>query len=164
MTFVNVVITGNTSRVLARLSELLSPGPLGVFMDEQIGALLQTRARDRFKNEGDDASGKWAPLADATEQIRLAQGYGAAHPINVRTGDLESFIEDSPNRIIMDGQGVTLNFPGTDPTTRVGEKLKGAQQGEGRAPARPVLAINERDAAMAVGALESYIRTGVSLL
>jgi phage gpG-like protein len=50
-------------------------------------------ARRTFESEGvSSAAGAWAPLAPSTERDRLRKGYGAAHPILVRTGDLKSSV------------------------------------------------------------------------
>lgn len=46
----------------------------------------------RFRQEGPG----WAPLAKSTQRDRLRKGYGAAHPILVREGDLRrSFLDGS---------------------------------------------------------------------
>src|SRR4051812_39482393 len=57
-----------------------------------IADALRWRAQNRFTTEGDSASGKWAALRPATEDIREFLGYPRAHPINKRSGELRTFV------------------------------------------------------------------------
>lgn len=155
---------GETEVVLDKLSVLLEPTSLGAWLENVVNRQLQDRAKNRFTKEGDDVTGKWAPLTDATQDIRASLNYGPAHPINVRTGELKAFIEGNPGRITYDELGTTLTIPGDQPTGALNDKFMGAQQGEGRAPARPVLSLNSKDMAAAVTALEAYIREGTGIL
>lgn len=164
MTILNVVIEGNASRNLARLSAVVSPQGMGVFLNETVARYLRERIARRFDSEGDDVSGKWAPLTDATMQIRANKGYPPAHPINVRTGTLRNYIENSPDRLDIDPTGAMLTLPGRAPTGSLKKKVLGAQQGENRAPARPVLGVNATDMAFTMTALEAFIRSGVGAL
>lgn len=163
MTEFIIEVVGDAPLMLAKLSTILSSGSIAVWLDTEVDPILHERAAQRFKEEGDDASGAWASLSDATESIRESQGYGAAHPINVRSGELQSYIEDTQGRTVVDPAGATLSYPGDSPTGQVWAKLEGAQLGEGRAPARPVLAVSETDQALVVGSLEAYIRAGVAV-
>lgn len=140
--------TAGVEHMLQHLQDKLSPPAMGGFLDMKVSPYLQLRAKNRFSNEGDDVVGKWAPLTPFTQQLRAAQGYGPAHPINKRTGQLEHYITEGPNRLIIDPGGATLTLPGAG-TARAKDKLRVAQQGEkvkGRVtPPRPVLGMNERD-------------------
>lgn len=164
MTFINIVIEGNVRSKLAKLQALLDPAAVGVFLNEAIEKQINIRARQRFQSEGDDASGKWAPLSPGTQNIRESMQYGAAHPINVRTGELRDFIENGDARIAIEPSAATLTLPSSVPSGNLGKKFKGAQQGEGTAPARPVLALGATDLAQTVTALEQYIRSGTGVL
>jgi hypothetical protein len=72
---------------------------VGDWMRGDLHDYLVQRASDRFANEGDDASGPWAPLSNATEAIRASRGFPPAHPINVRTHDLQRFILGSSGNV-----------------------------------------------------------------
>lgn len=132
----------------------LSPASISMFMEREEHAWFRERMNNRFMSEGDDASGNWLPLSPATEAIRDSQGYGAAHPINRRTGELQGFVTDS-HAVSVQGDTVVLTIPGEDPSGELGDKLATAQQGRGfggcTAPStphtvpRPVLAMNEVD-------------------
>lgn len=163
MTILNIVIEGNASRNMARLATVLTPPSLALFLSETVDRYLISRISERFNSEGDDAVGKWAPLAPATQKIRASRGYGAAHPINVRTGELRRFVEGASNRLISeDPTGAMLSRP-SRASGRVREKLAGAQQGEFPAPPRPVLGLSMTDMAFTMTALEAYIRAGVGV-
>lgn len=148
---------------LTRLDTLLNPQTLAVFMAEVVDPYMHQRIRERFDSEGDDASGKWAALRAATQAYRAQQGYGAEHPINVRTGELRSFMEDTPGRAVPDPAGANLFLPGRGASTEVAKKLRTAQGAKQGVVARPVLAMNETDTLAVVSELEAYIRTGVGV-
>lgn len=152
--FVNVVVTGDTTAVqaaLLRLEIALAPPGLAHFLGTMVEPYLQTRAINRFASEGDDVSGRWAPLAPFTENIRRSQGYGAAHPINRRTGKLENYITNTPGTITTGGDVSRLKFPGATPTGELRDKVRVAQvgdpgtKGSPMTPARPVLGMNATD-------------------
>jgi len=164
MTSMQIVIEGNVDEKLGRLFEVLQPGAIESWLGEVLDTQLHNRVKNRFAKEGDDAVGRWAPLTLATQMIRANAQFGAAHPINVRTGELKSFVEDSPGRVELDTLGATLTLPGSQPGGELGKKFAGAQQGEGTAPPRPVLGMNSKDTIAAMTALELYIRTGVGEL
>lgn len=138
-------------RMLRHLEEKLSPAHMGGFLNDKVDEYLRVRARNRFKSEGDDVVGKWAPLAQATQDIRASQGFGPSHPINHRTGQLENYITEGPNKLTVDPAGAILTFPGGNPSGIMGEKISVAQSGNGGnkssrpIPARPVLGVNEQD-------------------
>ena len=154
----------NVEEMLLRLDTALDPRAVAGFLTGSIDPYLRSRAAARFQGEGDDVVGEWAPLAPATEAIREQAGYGASHPINVRTGELEDYIVNSPNRIDITPGGADLVLPGTAPSGELAKKVRTAQQGNETGPitpARPVLGMNERDLAFIMFALMEYIETGV---
>ncbi|MFD8340567.1 hypothetical protein ACFV42_49525, partial [Streptomyces solisilvae] len=112
-----------------------------------------------------DVSGKWLPLQDYTQQVRQAAGYGAEHPINKRTGELENFLTDSGWDIIAAGGFSQLTFPGNMPTGKEATKLMTAQIGTQHpsTPARPVLGMNEVDLAYVLAALSTYVTHGTTV-
>lgn len=152
--FIDVVITGDDTAVqaaLLRLEIALAPPGMAHFLGTMVEPYLQTRARNRFASEGDDVSGGWAPLAPFTENIRRRQGYGAAHPINRRTGQLENYITNTPATIITGGDTSVLKYPGKSPTGKLRDKVRTAQvgdpgtKGSPMTPPRPVLGMNATD-------------------
>jgi hypothetical protein len=141
----------NAERAMLKLNEILSNESLVAWLEAFVLPMLQKRTSARFGSEGDDASGKWLPLAPATIAIREAGGYGAG-PINHRTGELESYISHAEADVTAFGEGVQLSYPAdTGLEERLYDKLSVAQMGDqartGRpgTPARPVIAISEFD-------------------
>ncbi len=125
-----------------------------LFLRDFMMPFMRTRVAKRFANEGDEASGAWLPLADATEDIRNRQGFPGDHPINRRTGELENFMRRGVVDFAMQPNASSMFFPGTPPRRSIREKLKTAQRGRSRAqnflglgatPARPVAAVSMAD-------------------
>lgn len=148
--YIDIAIVGDAAGVQAMLMHLeqkLLPPNLGVFLTAQVEPFLRTRAGARFASEGDDVVGKWKPLSVQTQQIRASQGYGAEHPINRRTGELEDYIANSRGSVVIHPAGSTLIYPGTPASGQLLDKVETAQQGDTRTFPRPVLGMNERDLA-----------------
>lgn len=150
--FLDVSIVGDEAGVQAMLLHLetkLSPPSLGVFLAAKVDPFLRVRSGQRFAGEGDDVVGQWLPLTAATQGIRQQMGYGAAHPINRRTGQLEDYIRNAPSNLTVHPAGANLTYPGTPATGDTLDKLQTAQQGSPfpATPPRPVLGVNERDLA-----------------
>lgn len=129
---------------------------------------IQQRANERFLAQGDETTGPWEPLRDTTLMFRDAQGFGPA-PINVRTGELERYITDSPGGVISTGQGATLVYPGDAPDNKyLTRKVVTAQQGwpgganKASTPARPVLALGMPDMEYALVSLAGWIQTSIT--
>lgn len=164
--FVN---TASVEDMLARLDTALSAEALAEFLTVKVAPFLGARAKERFRTEGDDASGKWAPLMPATQAIRAsgAQTYGWAigpdHPINRRTGELEDYITSGNGKTIPWSSGASLVYP--DPANAQGElvdKVATAQKGRvsPRTVARKVLAVNETDLDFVLRRLQEHIVVG----
>ncbi len=150
--YIDVLVVGDTTGVQAMLAHLetkLAPPNMGAFLMTRVDPFLQTRAGQRFQDEGDDVVGAWAPLKPATEGIRAAQGYGPSHPINRRQGELEDYIVNSGGGVTIHPAGATLTFPGTPASGELADKVRTAQVGRDipRTVPRPVLGVNERDLA-----------------
>lgn len=148
----------------------ISPMGLERFLLTKAAPFIAARAAARFESEGDSASGgKWAPLSPATLQIRAEGresgmwGVGDAHPINVRTQQMERYVTSGIGEIIATGSGgVTLQYPGGDALS-VTDKLRTAQQGAPSSgnfratPARPVLALDYVDVEYLLVELKDWI-------
>lgn len=124
----------------------LSIEGMTAFMFSFVEPFLVGRARARFEGEGDDAVGGWAPLLPSTQAIRESLGYGPAHPINVRKGDLEAYITGGDSRLTTTGSATELTFPGNAATGPLLESLMGAQGMLAKQVARPVLGLSGTDA------------------
>lgn len=153
-------------RMLARMAVTLSPPSLVGFLEGTVDPYIHARARSRFKGEGDDVSGKWMELSQVSQDIRASQNIGAAHPINVRTGQLEDYITGTPGGAVPDGFGAVLTSPGTPPS---GEplltKVQTAQAGKSypKTVARPVMGVNQTDLATVLTELGKFISIGVAI-
>lgn len=113
---------------IARLQHL---GPLL----DKIEGVAQAAVADNFAGEWDGASG-WAPLAESTQEDRVRRGYSAAHPILQRTGELASTI-DYRHDLGADDAAVEIE-PRADYAAF-------HQEGTSKMPARPFVALSERD-------------------
>lgn len=152
--------------VMLLLGRKLASPALGGWMREGVEPILQKRATDRFGREGDDASGRWAQLSDATVEIRAGLGFGGAHPINLRTGELENLITQGNGTIEAGEDSVTLTYPGNDQVNgELEDKIRHAQLGGisdagNTYPARPVLAVSSTDLGQVEISLIEYIFGG----
>lgn len=166
---VAISIIGDDAGVQAMLHAVdtaLNPVAIAGFLGGTVDPFLRGRARERFASEGDDAVGKWAPLRESTQDIRAQLGYGPAHPINVRTGELEDYITGGPNRLTVAPWGAALNFPNGNTAGDLLSKVEIAQVGGGERNVvpRPVLGLSEVDLAFVLSALASHVETaGVGL-
>lgn len=143
-----------------RIGNRLSMLGLQSFMHGVVVPWLQMRAADRFANEGDDAVGQWTPLKQATMYLRMNQGFPAAHPINVRTGQMRNFILGAHGNVTAAPGVASLNWPG--PTGRVksiDEKIRTAQMGKPNPAtvARPVLGVSMTDTIFVMAATTAYV-------
>lgn len=161
----HISIVGDSSGVTRALNHLdakLSTPMMMGFLAATIHPWLQERARQRFLNEGDDASGKWAPLQQSTNEWRRSGGFPEAHPINKRTGELERFITGSSALVTPTPAGVTMKYPGSQPSGGLFEKVKTAQRGR-KTPStvpRPVLSLGLADLNFTLSSLALYIQAG----
>ena len=153
------VDTDDVERMLMGVNSFLEPYSLMGFLTETVSPYIRGRAKARFASEGDDASGKWAPLHPVTMEIRARSNLPIApdHPINRRTGDLEAYITGSPDSVeALGGQGAQLTFPGVGTTdAAMQQKVETAQIGRNKPQTgpRPVLAFGMTDLAYVIGAI-----------
>jgi len=166
--FINLEMHGNSQQVEAMLDHLdraLDPTMIGGrFLATTVNPYIRMRARNRFASEGDDAvGGRWTPLKAATENFRTQAGYGGAHPINRRTGELEAYITSSPLDIrIEPAIGATLVMPGNPPSnSELRKKVATAQKGDSRTAARPVMAVDATDLGFVLTGLVECVTRGL---
>lgn len=145
----------DTDIALERLVLLLSPQGMSAFLGVEIGPYLSERAKQRFQNEGDDVVGEWAPLQEATVNIRQGLNLPGEHPINRRHGILENWVVRGGWHAYPAGFGGALRYPANDPSGTTREKVVTAQQGSisPSTVARPVLGVNENDMIFVLTAL-----------
>lgn len=172
--YIDLEIRGDEAGVMKMLQHLdscFTAQGMTTFLQGDVAPWLSRRAQERFDSEGDDASGRWAPLSAATRDIRAAgaaRGEWAiqpAHPINVRTGDMEAYITQGGGEVTPEGSGnMALHYPRrTISATRgMRDKVRRAQVGDGRTRPRPVLAVSEVDLAEVVSKLAYFIQRGPS--
>lgn len=148
--------------MLNAIDSALSVTGLAAFLYGDVGPWVKERAQQRFESEGDDVSGKWAPLMETTVDIRERGGFEGAHPINKRTGELEAYITQGQVGVVSSpGIGV-LKFPQNEPKSKgLREKMKTAQGGRAvpNTVPRPVLGLNERDLSEVLVMLAFFVQT-----
>lgn len=157
----------NVSTTLAALDRTLDPLVLSlVFLTGKVGPYLTVRAKNRFASEGDDVTGAWAPLKDATERIRASGRamqlwtVGDSHPINRRTGELERYITGGNLYAYPTSVGASLQFPKPSGKKSIREKMRTAQRGKAspNTVPRPVLGLNSQDGLFMLAALAGIIK------
>lgn len=152
----------DAENMLNKVEYLLQSTGLALFLGEEVGPYLRERAQARFKGEGDDVVGKWAPLKPATRMIRANNPnwpVGPDHPINVRTGELEDWVTQSAWDAHPTGMGATLKYPSKNPTGELRKKVVTAQKGKAfpSTVARPVLGVNPADLVFVTTRLAFYL-------
>lgn len=132
------------NKVLDRLGQALEYRQLSTIFVSRVEQYLRNRTESRFSNEGDDASGTWAPLKTPTLIFRKRQGYPPG-PINVRSGELRRWATTAGLGHSAKGGGVEFQYPQTKPTGELLKKVTTAQRGNKRAVPRLILATNDHD-------------------
>lgn len=151
---------GDVEALLSRLDVLLSPAALAeFFLGGMVEPYLLSRIENRFEEEGDDVTGGWAPLREATQAIRASQGFGAAHPINRRTGEMLQFLMHGAKNTPT-AYGASLQIPDREPMGELFDKIQTAQMGKERTVPRPVLGMNLTDLSVVMMELEKYLAKG----
>ena len=149
--FIDIDIVGGRRSVEAMLDHLdsaLSEIGMQIFMNGRIAPWLRERAEARFRDEGDDATGRWQALSEPTQEWRAGYGFPPSHPINRRTGQLEDYITSAPSRVVTARGFADLTWPASPPSNPItAKKLRTAQTGADRprTNARPVVALGEAD-------------------
>lgn len=179
MRALDVVITvqdGEVNALMRAADAATTPASFAKFHYAFTSPYMRSKARDRFRSQGDEASGRWAPLRDATEEIRENAGFPGASPINKRTGGLEAYIIGRPGEVTVTPVDSALFFPAR-PTSRAEvEKLKTAQQGKpggtplfggaqgmgAPTPPRPVAAMDATDLIHTMSALQIHVAAEIA--
>lgn len=146
--------------MLNNLALRMSPPAMTAFMQAGVVPYIQGRIAKRFAGEGDDVVGKWHPLKQETEIIRQTHGFPAAHPINVRTGQMRGLLTGSFGRVVSTGGMTELEYPSNaNMTGQLQRKLMTAQMGSQfpPTPARPVLGFNMNDNIALTALLAGYL-------
>lgn len=149
--FIDFDIVGDkygVQRMLKHLDSAFSVEGLAAFLKVSVEPWLRERAKGRFDSEGDDASGKWAPLQQTTIDFRERDGFNGPGPINRRTGELEAYITGADMGIVSVPGLATLTYPKEPPKGKaLSQKVSTAQKGRSQpnTVARPILALSERD-------------------
>ncbi len=119
---------------------------------KSIAAAMHDAVEENFEQEGRP---KWMPLAPATVKQREKLGYGGAHPILQRSGDLA--------KSIVPGHTATTAFVSTNwPYAAIHQF--GGWAGRGRKvyiPARPFLKLADDDIADIEGLIGTYLTKGL---
>lgn len=170
--FVDIEMIGDATGVeymLKHLERCFSPIGMTDFFNNDVTPYLRERAKQRFEGEGDDAVGQWAPLKETTRWIR-ANGrnrgewpdISPAHPINVRTHDMETYITQGRGDVLVTGASASLFYPQRRTPTRKGldRKVRRAQTGGGNTVPRPVLGVSLTDLNFIVTKLAFFIQRG----
>lgn len=151
-------------RVLDKILEATSGSSLATFMTAAANPYITDEIIQRFAYYGDDKSGNWPGLSDATQRIREAMGIDGSDPINEREGELLDFVINS--RVFAAGSDwAMMTLPGDPPSYELEQKLRHAQQGTSTnplipgavTPPRPVLATGPDDMATLLVLLQEYI-------
>jgi hypothetical protein len=146
-TFDIVVDPFDVDQMLDIVMSRLSGYNLSLGLRESAHEQFADEIRSRFANEGDSKTGAWQELSVPTQNIREALGFPREHPINVRTGEMFSFLTDSFD-VMVGADSAQIDMPGSAPNAELEQKIVTAQEGRsdnpipgyGSTPPRPVLA------------------------
>lgn len=176
MTVYVVVDDDDARKKLTRLADAVSPNIFRTFLDERVELHFRRRMADRFSQGGDSATGKWAPLSQATIDTKSRQGLLSG--INTATGDMRDFLVGGTLDADIVGGDVQFVYPSAEPDPDVETRMVMAERGrkgrQGRdargrfkkkskgQPARPVLSVDESDMRFLTDAvydsIEEYVR------
>lgn len=153
----------NLYRAVWALMQATSPAGTAIFLDQVYLRWIKERVLGRFQAEGDDVSGPWEPLAEATvATYRPNQGFSPS-PINVRTGAMRAWATESDARFFFKGNTVSMRYPGNVPRGELRKKVLTAQAGRPKGvtgpktPPRPILGFGPLDLATAVRQYSHWI-------
>ena len=136
---------GRLLKRITALQDAISPEAIAQHHAATTAGFLKNRVLSRFESEGDEVSGKWAPLSDYTVQDRVQKGFPPTHPILRRTGALRKWVMDSPSATT----GETFMWPSKLPpnNSHIMFAYWGAQVGNpgGNLPRRRIVVVNMAD-------------------
>mgnify|MGYP006319646487 FL=1 len=150
--------------MMARVAQAVSPPSLARFLENETSDYLFDQIQARILAGGDDVTGKWPELSDATVRIREAYGFPGSWPKNWRTGEMMRFVSKT-NSVTAGPGGVELQIPGDTNDSVMEQKIGTAQKGRttnplpncGPTPPRPILALDDVDAGYILERLEAHI-------
>jgi hypothetical protein len=155
--------------LLQDFEDTMSSESLADFMSKNVYPYLRDQSLDRFETEGDETTGKWAALSDASERWRRWDGVGT-DDINRRTGKLEEFIRQAVPTIVRGADSAILQYPGGMPGDKyTAQKYRVAQRGQAagvdkrrqpKTPPRPIVAVGAEEFGVVQSRLEQFIMTG----
>jgi hypothetical protein len=161
MSFVDIDVDVNATSVLAMLERVDDSVSMAHIVraftpDGPVVEALQRDVVDRFREEGDEASGAWEPLAPATEDRRFRMGYGEG-PINRRTGKMYRWLTTDAGDVDVAGDGLFFTWP--DVPGDMAKRFETAQFGssETGAPARPVVAADTESLLVIMASVADWI-------
>lgn len=156
----NVVVKyDRLQKALTRMIAATSPVGQATFMSSVVHPFLAGRAEARFKKQGDAAAGgRWAPLADSTNEFRASLGFPTAPPgqINVRTGQMRDYLVSTLPYVTADPFGTVLSFPGPVPGALMDRFAQAA--GSRKGPPRPVAAVDAKDLAFVLASMSAFVQ------
>lgn len=154
-----------------RVMLALRPEVLRDFLIDDVRPYMQDEIVARFAFEGDDASGDWPRLSDATQNIRAHAGFGPDSPINERTGQLVEYLVANWDTFV-DPIGANLVIPG-EAQGSMEAKIRHAQVGSpagenplfpnSSTPPRPVLALDEENLVAVMEMIEAHLMFSVGI-
>lgn len=130
---------------------------------EDVDAVLRKSASSVFKSEGREPN-KWLALADATARQRASLGYGAHHPILVRSGVLKKSTTDRQHRhhIFVSKPlhfetGTTVDYAVYHQSPAKRKKARsGPRAGQDRLPRRAFYYIDKKEVARIIGLIRGH--------
>lgn len=155
---------GDVYSLLDGMERDLSNESLAVLAETEVFPYLREKALNRFPLHGDEATGNWPSLRESTVERRINAGFGGSDPINIRTGELEKYIEEASPNIYITGGAVVLDYPGELPADEeTSRKYTTAQQGRrdrSRTPPRPIIGVSTEDFVVIREMLFDHIMSG----
>lgn len=148
----------SAERDIHTLLRTTTPTSLAGYLTSIASPHFSRRANERF-NQGDNASGAWAQLSEATKEIRHNLGYYDDKKINERTGKLKKALIRPSIRVSQDIVGTTMEWPSGEAEYGMKERLAQAA-GRRKGPARYVIAYDLNDVAYLLNTMEAFVMTG----
>lgn len=122
---------------------------------------IMTKYRDEieklFESEGSYSGTGWVGLSEATAKDRVRKGYGAYHPILVRSGDLRDSLIDANHRLACEMVSPRAWHIGTQVGYAVYHQSRAPRT---RLPRRPMLIITRQFRLLIIRTLHWYLVHG----
>lgn len=162
-------------RILRSVERSVDTPSLSDFLEDSVHEWWKVREFEVFAHEGDIGTGTgmmggWEELSPATQNIREYLGYDGDSPINIRSGQmLHELLNSYDLGYVPGGASITIPGRGINPLTE--EKIRTAQEGkisqtptgdQTVTPPRPVLNLNEADAAAVLTLLNLHIYKSIA--